>query len=215
MGDRCYDLRTVHRLAEDLKEYHPVWLEEPLPPDDHAAYRDLRSRSGVKIASGEHEPDDAGFLDLISSGAADYVQMDILCQGGVSSARRIFEKVAEKNLRFAFHSWGTELEVLAAAQLGACWPEDVVEWLEYPCYAKKGFPVMYPFPLAGEILRDPLRIEEGSLILPDGPGLGLEINEGVIERYPYIPGPWSLFRLDSPPGTVAVTGDHSVKWTPA
>jgi len=53
------------------------------------------------------------------------------------------------------------------------------------------------------------------LIVPTGPGLGVEIDERVIEKYPFIPGPWSFFRIDSPPETVAVTGDHSVKWVEA
>jgi L-alanine-DL-glutamate epimerase-like enolase superfamily enzyme len=212
MGDNSYSFDTIAKLVRDMEQYDPLWLEEPLPPDDHAAYRQLREQSDVKLASGEHEPDDAGFEHLIGSGAVDYVQMDILCQGGISSARRIFEGVAKRGLRFAFHSWGTALEVLAAAQLGVCWPEDVVEWLEYPCYSHRERPAMYPFLLADEILSDVLRIEDGFLVLPDGSGMGIDINETVIEKYPFIPGPWSIFELDSPAQTVAVTGDHSLKW---
>ena len=49
-------------------------------------------------------------------------------------------------------------------------------------------------------------------ILTLGPGLGVEIDESIVEKYPFIPGPWSYFKIDSPPETVAVTGDHSVKW---
>ena len=71
---------------------------------------------------------------------------------------------------------------------------------------------MYPFPLAAEILRDPLEIDHGDLIVPRSPGLGVEIDESVIERYPWIPGPWSSFRLDSPPETLSVSGDHSIRW---
>ena len=212
MGDKSYSFETVARLAHEMEKYDPLWLEEPLPPDDHDAYRRLRAQSNVKLASGEHEPDDAGFDDLIGSGAVDYVQMDILCQGGISSAQRIFEGVAERGLRFAFHSWGTAPEVLAAAQLGACRPEDVVEWLEYPCYSHREHPAMYPFPLADEILSEPLSIEDGYLILPDGPGMGIDVNEAVIEKYPFTPGPWSIFELDSSTRTIAVTGDHSLKW---
>lgn len=212
MGDNSYSFETIAKLARDMKDYHPLWLEEPLPPDDHAAYRKLRAELDVKLASGEHEPDDSGFDDLIGSGAVDYVQMDLLCQGGISSARRIFEGVRNKGLRFAFHSWGTSLEVLAAAQLGVCWLEDVVEWLEYPCYSHRKRPVMYPFLLADEILSEPLEIENGHLVLPDGPGMGIDINEAVIEKYPFIPGPWSIFELSSPAETVTVTGDHSLKW---
>ena len=212
MGDNSYSFETIAKLVRDMQKYNPLWLEEPLPPDDHDVYRKLRAESNVKLASGEHEPDDAGFADLIDSGAVDYVQMDILCQGGLSSARRIFEGVAQRSLRFAFHSWGTALEVLAAGQLGVCWLEDVVEWLEYPCYAHRQRPAMYPFPLADEVLSEALEIEDGYLILPEESGLGIDVNEAVIEKYPFIPGPWSIFELDSPAQTVAVTGDHSLKW---
>ena len=66
--------------------------------------------------------------------------------------------------------------------------------------------------LADEILKSPLQIEDGDLVVPTGPGLGVEVDERVIEKYPWIPGPWSFFRLESPPGTWAVTADHSVKW---
>jgi L-alanine-DL-glutamate epimerase-like enolase superfamily enzyme len=212
MGDRNYSPETVAGLARDMAEFHPTWLEEPLPPTDHAAYRKLRATNSVPIATGEHEQEEAGFQDLIDSGAADYVQMDVCCQGGFAMGRRIFAEVARKNLRFAFHSWGTMLEVLAAAHLGICWPADVVEWLEYPCYSNSDRAGMYPFPLADEMLREPLAIDHGDLIVPKEHGLGVEIDERVIEKYPFIPGPWSFFRLDSPPETVAVTGDHSVKW---
>jgi hypothetical protein len=71
---------------------------------------------------------------------------------------------------------------------------------------------MYPFPLADEILTKPLSIRAGQLQMPTEPGWGISINENVIEKYPFIPGPWSFFELDSPKETIAVTGDHSVKW---
>jgi L-alanine-DL-glutamate epimerase-like enolase superfamily enzyme len=215
MGDRSYSRETVGDMAKAMAAFGPTWLEEPLPPDAHAAYRELRARKVVPIATGEHEPDETGFQDLIESGAADYIQMDVCCQGGFAMGQRIFDAVARMGLRFAFHSWGTALEVLAAAQLGVCWPADVVEWLEYPCYSNFGRPGMYPFPLADEILREPLEIRNGDLILPKKPGLGVDIEDSVIEKYPFIPGPWSFFRIESPPETVAVTGDHSVKWVAA
>jgi L-alanine-DL-glutamate epimerase-like enolase superfamily enzyme len=215
MGDKSYSHETVSGLARAMAEFQPTWLEEPLPPDNHADYRQLRASKSVPIATGEHEQEEAGFIDLIETGAADYLQMDVCCQGGFAMGQRIFAAVAEHHLRFAFHSWGTALEVLAAAHLGICWPADVVEWLEYPCYSNNGRPGMYPFELADEILRDPLAIEGGDLIVPRGAGLGVEIDQRVIEKYPFIPGPWSFFRIDSPAETVAVTGDHSVKWVEA
>lgn len=215
MGDKSYSAETVTDLAREMAKFNPTWLEEPLPPDDHEAYRRLRAQKILPIATGEHEQEESGFYDLIETGAADYLQMDVCCQGGFAMGQRIFARVQQKNLRFAFHSWGTGLEVLAAAHLGICWPADVVEWLEFPIYTKPGRPVMYPWPLAEEILREPFQIERGDLIVPDGPGLGIDVDESVIEKYPFKPGPWSFFRIDSPLETVAVTGDHSVKWVAA
>jgi len=212
MGDRNYDWQTVERLAEAMAEYRITWLEEPWPPEDHAAYKRLKEAGYVPLAAGEHEPGEEGFLDLIHNSCVNYVQMDICCQGGYPTARLLFSEIAREGLRFAFHSWGTALELLAAAQLGICWPETVVEWLEYPCYSNHGRPGMYPFPLAEEILREPLEIRHGELIVPSQPGLGAEVDESVIERYPWIPGPWTWFRLDSPPQTLYITSDHSVKW---
>src|SRR4051794_19082078 len=215
MGDKSYSAQTVADVACGLASVNPTWLEEPLPPDDHDAYRALRATKTVPIATGEHEQTEAGFMDLIDTRAADYIQMDVCCQGGFAMGQRVFAAVERAKLKFAFHSWGTALEVLAAAHLGICWPESVVEWLEYPCYANGGRVGMYPFPLADEILASSLQIEKGELIVPRTPGLGIEIDDRAIEKYPFIPGPWSFFQIDSPPETVAVTGDHSVKWVQA
>ena len=212
MGDNSYHPSVVESLAEGMAEYNIAWLEEPMPPDDHEAYLRLKEKDLVPLATGEHEPNELRYMDLILTGGVDYVQMDVCCQGGYAMARRLFSEIARSGLRFAFHSWGTSLEVMAAAQLGICWPDMVVEWLEYPCYSSPGQAGMYPFPLSADMLKDPLPIEHGDLIVPRAPGLGVTVDESVIERYPWIPGPWSLFRTESPAETRAVTADHSVKW---
>ncbi len=212
MGDRSYSPETVQRLAAAMSEYVVTWLEEPLPPHDHAAYAKLRANQETPLASGEHEPHEAGFQDLILGDCVDYVQMDVVCQGGYTTGRRIINSTARAGLRFAFHCWGTDLEALAAAHLGICFPDNVAEWLEYPVYTTPRLKTMYPFPLAQDILKEPLAIANGMLIVPEAPGLGIDVDESVIEKYPWIPGPWSFFTLHSPPGTFAVTGDHSLPW---
>jgi L-alanine-DL-glutamate epimerase-like enolase superfamily enzyme len=138
--------------------------------------------------------------------------MDVTCQGGYALGRRLFAEVARQGLSFAFHSWGTSLEVVAAAQLGICWPQLVAEYLEYPCYSDNGAPGMYRFPLASEMLKEPLEIERGDLVVPRKPGLGVDVDESVIDRYPWVPGPWSYFEIESPPQKRAVTGDHHIEW---
>lgn len=212
MGDGSYSLATVEQLARYMAEHNICWLEEPLPPNDHAAYLALKEKDLVPLASGEHEPTEERYLDLILTHAVDYVQMDVCCQGGYALGRRLFAEIERQELRFAFHSWGTALEVIAAAHLGICWPDNVVEWLEYPCYSSPGRAGMYPFPLAAEILKDPLALDHGDLIVSREPGLGVTVDESVIERYPWIPGPWSYFRTDAPAETRALMSDHSVQW---
>jgi len=212
MGNKSYSPETIKSLAKEFSAYNPEWLEEPLPPEDHYAYHDLKSEGFVKLASGEHEQEIDGFKSLIEKDAVHFLQMDVCCQGGFEMGSQIFDLTQKAGLRFAFHSWGNELEVLAAAQLGICWPEDVVEWLEYPCYSAPGRAGMYPFPLSDEILEHPLDISGGYLQVPDGPGLGIQVHEKTVDKYPFIKGPWSWFKLYSPEETVAVTGDHSIKW---
>lgn len=212
MGNRNYLAAMIDRLAEQFADYNVAWLEEPLPPDNHEAYRRLKELDYVPIAAGEHEPDESHYMDLITTGSVDYVQMDVVGQGGYPMGRRLLPEIARMGIKFAFHSWGTALEVVAAAHLGICWPEMIVEWLEYPCYSTPSSAGMYPFPLAAEILKTPLEIDHGDLIVPKGPGLGVEIDESVVERYPWIPGAWSFFEIDSPREVRAVTGDHSAQW---
>ena len=214
MGDRSYSAETVASLAAGMSEYVVTWLEEPLAPPAHAAYAALRAKQETPLAAGEHEPDEAGFEDLIAGDSIDFVQADVVCQGGYTAGRRIITSTGRAGLRFAFHCWGTDLEALAAAHLGVCFPENVAEWLEYPVYTTPQLTTMYPFPLAQDILKQPLQIVDGKLIVPETPGLGIDIDESVIEKYPWIPGPWSFFTLHSPPGTFAVSGDHSLPWAP-
>lgn len=212
MGDRSYSLDTVEQVAREMAKFDITWLEEPILPDNHDGYRKLKELDIVPLASGEHEPNEQGFADLLA-GCVDYLQMDVVCQGGYSLARRLFAELQSQELRFAFHSWGTSLELAAAAQIGICWPDNVVEWLEYPCYSTAEHQFMYEWPLATDICKTQFEIVNGEMVVPNGPGLGVEVDESVIERYPWIPGPWSFFTLISPNETFAVISDHSVKWT--
>ncbi|XOV91494.1 MAG: mandelate racemase/muconate lactonizing enzyme family protein [Bacteroidota bacterium] len=212
MGDNSYSTEMITSLSKEMSSYSPVWLEEPIPPELHKEYAALRKKGYIPIASGEHEQTLEGFEDLVNQKAVDFVQMDVCCQGGFEMGKKVFQLTEQANLRFAFHCWGNNLEVLASAHLGICWPESVVEWLEYPCYSAPGRTGMYPFPLADEFLKEPLTIEKGYLKVPDKPGFGIEVNEDIIEKYPFIPGPWSFFKLHQPAETIAVTGDHSIKW---
>ena len=212
MGDRSYPPERIERLAREMAGYGLAWLEEPLPPEDRAAYIRLREANIVPIAAGEHEASLDGFMEIIRDGTVDIAQADVSHQGGYASVASVIRACAEYGREFAFHNWGTLLDALAAAHLGVCFPEEVCTYLEYPCFSHRGQEIMYPYPLADEILKEPLPIENGDLLIPDGPGLGIEVDESAIERYPYIPGPWTVFRLISPAEEWGVSSDHSEMW---
>ncbi len=203
MGGQNYTLEAIEELAAAMAEHDVAWLEEPLPPDDHAGYLRLKEMDLVPLAAGYYEPSEERYLDLILTQSVDYVQMDVCCRGGYAIGRRLFGEIARQGLRFAFHCAGTALEVIAAAHLGICWPEQAVEWLEYPCYSTPGRAGMYPFPLAAEILQEPLNLDQEDLIVPRGPGLGVTVDESVLYRYPWIPGEWSYFGGSREAGTEA------------
>jgi L-alanine-DL-glutamate epimerase and related enzymes of enolase superfamily len=80
MGDKSYSVDTVEQLAKEFSEYDIAWLEEPLPPDNHEAYRRLKEANYVPLASGEHEPDELRYMDLILTSSVDYVQMDVVAR---------------------------------------------------------------------------------------------------------------------------------------
>jgi L-alanine-DL-glutamate epimerase-like enolase superfamily enzyme len=212
MGDENYSPEAIEQLAGELASHNIAWLEEPLPPGRPEGYLSLKEKDLVPLASGRLERDEQRLLDLVATQAVDYVQMDVCLDGGYAKARRVFAEIARQGLRFAFHSSGTALEAIAAAQLGVCWPAQVVEWLEYPCYAGADRAVTHPSPLAQEILREPLEIARGHLTVPRTPGLGVRVDESVVERYPWIPGPWSYFRTDSPAETRPLTAERYGRW---
>ena len=71
---------------------------------------------------------------------------------------------------------------------------------------------MYPYALSDELVPDAPTPAKGEFPLPDGPGLGVSPDEAMAEKYPFLPGPWSLFELDSPPTKLALSGDHALPW---
>ncbi len=212
MGDKSYSPATIESLARDISPFGITWLEEPLPLDDRSTYAELRAKEIVPIAAGEHEHDLAGFEQLVGSGSVDVVQADVSHHGGLSGVADIIRLCERNELTFAFHNWGTALETVVDALIGSCFHRETARWLEYPQYAHRDSRVMYAFPLSDELVPDAPVPEKGELPLPEGPGLGITVDESVFEKYSYLPGPWSVFELDSPPTKLALSGDHALPW---
>ena len=212
MGDRSYSPAIIEFLAEAIAMHEITWLEEPLPVEDRDAYANIKSLGYVDIAAGEHEKDFLGFRTLLGRDCVDIVQADVSHHGGFSGISKIIDLCERRFATFAFHNWGTALETVVDALIGSCFPRQTARWLEYPQYAHRDKRVMYPFPLSDELVPEAPVPAGGELPLPDGYGLGLEINEAVFSEYAYQKGPWSKFEIDSPKSTQYLSGDHAQTW---
>jgi L-alanine-DL-glutamate epimerase-like enolase superfamily enzyme len=164
-----YSFETVIRLAEHMTEFDPLWIEEPFAPRDLPDYLTFKEKDLISLAAGFNQTDEDALLELLYSGAIDYLQMDVASQGGFATARRLLGAASRQGVRFIPTTSATDLDVLIAAHLGICWEETVIEWLEYP------------FPAAPRLLKEPLRIERGELLVPRGPGLGMEVNSAAMD----------------------------------
>jgi L-rhamnonate dehydratase len=173
----CWDAATAEARARRLEEFRLTWIEEPLPPDDLAGYARLADAVETRIAAGEECATCWEFADLMDRGRIDVVQVDVSRAGGLTEARRIAQMARQRNLPCVPHAYSTG--VLLAASL------------HWACAIPNGWLVEYTVeesPLATGLegtglLREPLRARDGWLTLPDGPGLGIELDEEQIAKY--------------------------------
>jgi len=212
MGDKSYGSDKIEEIARAVSDLGVTWLEEPLPVEDRAAYADFRDKKIVPVAAGEHEHDVEGFRELVQGGCVDFAQADVSHHGGFSGLSGILGICESSKVAFAFHNWGTALETVADALIGSCFARETAAWLEYPEYAHRDSRVMYPYALSDDLVPDAPRPVNGELALPDGPGLGVTVDVRMLDKYPYQPGPWSIFELESPPSKLALSGDHALPW---
>lgn len=193
LGERSYGFDTVVDLLDAFADYDPYWIEEPVEPADYDAYERLRSRTDLPLAGGESEESVDGLLRLLETGV-DYLQGDVRHHAGFTGCWECVEACAGRDdVAFVPHNFGTDLGLVANGHLVAASPQDVL--LERPVFGD-GVEGMYPFPLAEDLVSTDVTVEDGRLTLPDGPGLGVDVDESVVEEYPYVEGPWTEFEYD-------------------
>ena len=147
------------------------WLEEPLwPPEDFEGLAHLASASGIPIATGENACTVYQFRRMLDVSAATFIQPSVTKVGGISEWRKIASLAEAYNVTIAPHSPYFGAGLLATAHLAAATPR--AAWLEY----------LYITPEAS-IFHNFEGVQEGVFTVPDGPGLGLEIDMEVVERY--------------------------------
>ncbi len=164
-----------------IERYDIHWLEEPLPPSDLRGYAELRARSPISIAAGEAHYTLRDFRQLIDGRCVDIVQPSVPTVGGLTEARRIALLAQAANLRVSPHAWGGAVGLTAALHLVASLPVT-------PHGDNVPYPTLVEYdlsdnPLRSRLLKTPLVLDDGHLLLPDGPGLGIALDPAVVEQY--------------------------------
>ena len=175
-GSMRYSLSDALRLARELEALDVFWFEEPFPPEEIDRFVALRSQVNVPLAAGENEFGLQGFGELIHSGAVDIVQPDCSRSGGMTECHRIGMAAAKAGLRVATHTWSDAVAVVANMHLIASLPTGITVEVD-----RTGNPFI------DDLLTRPLVVQEGEIALPTGPGLGIALDEDVVDRYTLAP----------------------------
>lgn len=196
VGSRCDLLFGTHgqmtaagalRLARRLEPFDPLWFEEPVPPDSIEDMAKVARATRIPIATGERLATKYEFARVLETGAASILQMALGRVGGILEAKKIAGMAEAYHAQIAPHLYCGPIEGAANIQLGTCSPnfliqESIQTW--------GGF--------HAEILKRPVRWEEGYIIPPTAPGLGVELNEEVAAQHPYEGTRLHLEMLDRP-----------------
>ncbi len=169
------------RLARRLERYDPLWFEEPVPPDAPEEMARVARGTSIPIATGERLATKYDFARLLAAGSAAILQMNLGRVGGILEAKKIAGMAEVHHVQIAPHLYCGPVVGAANIQLATCSPnfliqESIERW--------QGF--------HADILVKPIRWEEGYIIPPTEPGLGVELNEEFIKNYPYRDTPLHL-----------------------
>ncbi len=162
------------RLARRLEPYDPLWFEEPVPPDAPEEMARVARATSIPIATGERLATKYDFGRLARAGAAAIWQMNLGRVGGILEGKKIAAMAEVQQIQIAPHLYCGPIVGAANIQLAACSPnflilEGIERW--------DGF--------HAQILKRPIRFEEGYVLPSTEPGLGVELNEEVALRHPY------------------------------
>jgi 2-dehydro-3-deoxyphosphogalactonate aldolase len=162
------------RLARRLEPYDPLWLEEPVPPDSPEEMARVARATTIPIATGERLTTKYDFARLLQAGAAAIFQMNLGRVGGLLEAKKIAGMAETQHVQIAPHLYCGPVVGAANIQLATCSPnflilESIERW--------QGF--------HSDILMKPIQWQDGYVIPPTAPGLGVELNEEVALAHPY------------------------------
>lgn len=173
----AYDVADATKVAAALHELDFVWFEEPLTPEDVAAYSRLAAKTPLRLAAGESEYISSVSRDLVASGAIGIFQPDCARAGGITETRRMIELAAAYGVSYAPHvGGGGAVSAAANLHLAAAMPS----FISYEC-------MIFPSPLRSDLAIEPVAeasaLLGGEVPVPDKPGLGIEIDRKVLTKF--------------------------------
>ncbi len=171
-----WDLKTALFVADALSEVGAYWLEEPLHRHDYRGLAELRSRTNVRIAAGEGNREFGEFREYLRHGSLDVYQQDVAWSTGILRARQLAAEVQAHSALYSPHTWGDGLVLLANLQVAAAVSQ--APFIEFPFDPPTWTPERRDY-----VLPEPIRAVNGMVTLPDGPGLGVEIDWGLLEEF--------------------------------
>ncbi len=174
----CHGLYSVHsavKLAERLEPFDLMFLEDPVPNDNVEAMAKVTASTSTPICTGEFLYRRDGFRELIQMQACDMLHVDVSGTGGMLEAKKIADMADLYNMPFAAHNIVSPIGMTAAAHVCAAVRNLFI--MELPYHATQ---VDWRWDL---VLSDEPLIQDNAFVVPDGPGLGIELNDEVAREH--------------------------------
>ena len=152
-----------------FEQYHPFWFEEPVPPENVDEMARVAAHTSIPIATGERLVTKYEFAELLEKQAAQIIQLDVGQCGGILESKKIASMAEVHYAMIAPHMYVGPVAAAAAVQVDTCSPNFLIQ--EYN-----------GADLHNDIFVEPVRFEHGFIEPPTTPGLGLELNEEVVQR---------------------------------
>lgn len=171
---RFAGLADAVRAVRALEEFDLFFVEDPLPPENHDTWAKLRQQVSVPLATGERTYTKWGLRDLLAAQAVEFIQPDVAHCGGILEARLIAAQAEAHYVQVMPHHYYGPVSLAAALHLDATLPNLALQELPWPFEENAQ---------RRDLLAEPLCLDQGKLAVPSGPGLGIALNEEVLQRH--------------------------------
>ncbi|MBR9762166.1 MAG: mandelate racemase/muconate lactonizing enzyme family protein [Rhodobacteraceae bacterium] len=175
-----YTVNEAVDLGKRAAKFGIDWFEEPVVPEQLDAYLEVKARQPIPLAAGETWHTRWGYRDPLQRRVVDIIQPDICGMGGLSEAKKVADLASVHGIRVVPHVWGTAVQIATALQFMSAMVPDPVR--NAPVAPILEFDRTHN-PFRQAVVTTPLEHQDGFVTVPDGPGLGIEIDRDALTRF--------------------------------